>query len=52
MEMMTRDCMKTLMEKVYMAKLAVFISVPSSCMMHGPVSARGDELRIANRGTE
>ena len=31
------------MEKVYMAKLAVFMLVPKKLIMHCPLSARGDE---------
>jgi len=33
-EMMRRDCNSTLIEKVYMAKLAVLISVPRRNTMH------------------
>ena len=45
--MIKRACRRTLSEKVYMAKLAVFISTPSRCMMHWPVSGRGDDAFLS-----
>lgn len=37
----------TLSEKVYMAKLAVFISAPSRRIMHWPVSGRGEDALLS-----
>ena len=39
METMTSACSRTLMEKVYMAKLAVLISAPRMLTTHWPLSA-------------
>jgi len=42
MDMIKRDCTSTLIEKVYMAKLAVLISVPSILTTHCGGSLGGD----------
>ena len=47
-EIIKRAWTSTLMEKVYIAKLAVLISIPRNLMMHCPVSARGARLRMAS----
>src|ERR1700738_2832722 len=39
--MTRRDCIRTLMEKVYIAKLAVLISMPNTYTTHWPASFAG-----------
>ena len=46
MEMIKRACTSTLIEKVYMAKLAVLISAPRKLMTHWPASTRDRDERL------
>ena len=52
MEMIKRAWTRTLIENVYIAKLAVLISAPRRLMIHWPVSIRGENVRMASCGRE